>query len=602
MLKKMEKKKIFTTVIVGVCLIVVGYLGYVFFVANRLEFKENEKLFLAGATKYYDFNPTKLPSVNGFREVSLDDMYKGKWVDVLKVNNKMCEGDSFIRVINDNGNYRYITYLKCGRYESKIDKEKPEIILNGDDTVIVHLNSTYQDAGIKEVKDNKDKISPSDVLIDASKVNTSKVGTYEVSYKVQDKTHNIGKSTRKVIVAETLSDNIKRNKGEKFVYTGEADDNYVLFSGMMFRIVSTDGDGNVKLITDNTISNVNYGDNDLGFKDSNIYTWLNEYFYNNLNSESRKYMKEVTWCYDNQENPGIIDTCNNSVNAKVGLLSVSEYERAKVNNRSYLTQIARYAFLNKQSDNDVWITNIYNDNALSTIKTSDLIGVRPVIVLDKSIFLTGGNGSIADPFKLQDYTYAKENDKLNTRLIGEYVRYSGYNFRISDIDDDGNIKLTAVDLLENKNNQTFISASFDSEVIKPNPNEKGNLYYNLNENAINYITDDLIVSHEYKIPMFELGKKYNKFKTTKIKSKISVPASYEMFSAVSRGTNNIVVYWLSDYSEDGVVTIVNGNNGIAFNVSVSDFNKNALKIVIYLSSTTKIASGKGTVSNPYYVR
>ena len=593
------KKKYLTILIIGIVLIGIGYLGYDVFVASKLEFQENERLFLEGVKKYYDFNPTKLPSVNGYREVSLDDMYDGKWVQILKVNNKLCDGTSFMRVINDNGNYRYITYLKCDKYKSSVDSTKPEIILNGEDTVIVHLNTTYQDSGIKEVKDNKDKLTSSDVVIDTSKVDTSKVGTYKVDYKVYDKTYNVGKTSRTVIVAETLSDNIIRNKGANFTYIGDIDDNYVLFSGMMFRIVGVDNEGNIKLITDNVVSNVSYGEND--YKESNIYTWLNEYFYNHLNENSKKYMKEVTWCYDNQENPGTIDTCNNSVNAKVGLLSVSEYERAKVNNRSYLTQVARYYLLNKQIDNNIWIPDIHTENTLATVKSSDLVGVRPSIVLDKSIFLTGGNGTLDNPFKLQDYTYGVENDKLNTRLIGEYVHFSGYNFRISEIDNSGNERLTAVDLLERENG--LVSARYgDVEKIKPDVNQEGNLFYDLNNNAINYITEDLLISHEYEIPVFELGKKYNELETTTIKSKISVPASYEMFSAVNKGTNNAVIYWLSDYSEDGIATIVNGNNGIAFNLSRSIFEDNALKIVIYLKDSVKIVSGKGTINNPYHVR
>ena len=112
------------------------------------------------------------------------------------------------------------------------------------------MNTTYQEPGIKEVKDNKDKLTSSDVAIDTSKVNTSKVGTYKVDYKVYDKTYNVGKTSRTVIVAETISDNIIRNKGANFTYIGDIDDNYVLFSGMMFRIVGVDNEGNIKLITE----------------------------------------------------------------------------------------------------------------------------------------------------------------------------------------------------------------------------------------------------------------------------------------------------------------------------------------------------------------
>jgi len=597
------KKKYITISIMGIFLLVLGFVSYNLFVKSRLVFKENERLFLNGVKEYYDFNLTKLPDNGGYKEVSLADMYKGKWVDILKVGKNMCDETSFVRVINNNDKYRYITYLQCGKYKSEIDSEKPQIVLNGEDTVVIHLNSTYKDGGVKKVTDNKDKLSIENVVIDSSKVNTSKVGTYEVSYKVYDKNYNIGRTSRTVIVAETLSENIKKKKGDNYTYVGDADDNFVLFSGMMFRIVNIDNEGNIKLIADNTISNVSYGDNNLGFKDSNIYTWLNQYFYNSLNKKSMKYVKETTWCYDDQKTAGIISTCNNSIKGKVGLLTVSEYEKAKVNNRSYLTQTSRYYLLNKQDFDKVWITDLYADNALITMNSTDLVGIRPVIVIDKNIFLTSGNGTFNDPYKLQDYTYGKENDKLNTRLIGEYVHYSGYDFRISEVDEDNNIKLVAVDLLETNDHQRFLTALIDNEEnLKPDISKEGNLYYKLNNDIINYIIEDLIVKHDFEIPVYEFRKGYNKLENTKINSKISIPASFELFSGVNSYSNNEVIYWLSDYSEDGIITIVNGNNGIAFNADLSNFPENALKIVIYLNSDVKITSGYGTINSPYYVR
>jgi len=596
-----NKKKILTIALIGIILVTIGYFGYTLFTKNRLEFKMNEKLFLQGVEKYYDYNPSKLPSDGGYREVSLDDMYKGKWVKILNVNNKICEGTSFVRVINDKGNYRYITYLKCDKYSSSIDTTKPEIVLNGEDKVVVNLNSTYQDAGIKEVKDNVDRLTINDVEVDTSKVNTNKIGTYEVNYKVYDKSYNVSKLTRTVIVAETLSNNIKRNKGENYTYTGEIDDNYVLFSGMLFRIVNIDNEGNIKLITDNLISNVSYGEEE--YKDSNIYNWLNEYFYNNINEKSKQYMKEVTWCYDNQETPIVIDTCNSQVNAKVGLLSVSEYEKSKVNNASYLIQKHKYMMLNKKTDTSIWVNDVASNNNYNNMASTSLLGVRPVIVLDKSIYLTSGSGTKEDPFKLQDYTYGLENDNLNTRLIGEYVHYSGYDFRINNIDKDGNIKLVAKDLLIKDTTSGFVTVSYQEEdVIKPNVKEEGNLYYKLNNDALNYIRDNLIIKHEFEIPVFEIGLKYNEYKKNTITSKISLPASYELFSSFNNTSNNNIIYWLSDYNEDGTAAILNTANGIAFNLSYKTFPQNGIKPVIYLKNNVKIASGKGTVSSPYYVR
>ncbi len=602
--EKLRKNKYFKVVLVLLIILLVGWLIYSLFIEKRLIFQENEKQFLEGVKNYYDSNSLELPKEGGYREKRLSEM--GSWVDQLYVPKKKqaCDGDSFVRVINEDGKYRYVTYLKCGKYESNTDHESPSIVLNGEDSVVVHLNATYEDEGVKEVKDNHGKIDPSKVKIDTSSVDTSKVGTYEVNFRVYDKNYNTATAKRTVVVAETLSARIQRENGIAYTYTGAEAENYVLFSGMMWRILKLDEDGNIAIITDNNIANLYYSNYGEDYKDSNVYHWLNDYFYGNINENSKQYILDATWCYDNQENAGIISTCNSSVKAKVGLLSVSDYEKSKEENRSYLVDNARFILLNKQSDEEVWISDIYNDNALGNYNVQDLSGVRPVIYLSKDIYVTAGEGSQDNPYKLQDYTYAKENAPLNSRLVGEYVVYSGYNFRIAGSDSDGNVKLVGVDLLENVAEYQLLVAGYSSnlEKITPNTQEEGNLYNELEEKAINYISDKSIVSHEYEIPVYESGKQYDQLEKQKITLKVGLPASYEMFSGLNMSADNYQIYWLSDYNESGIVTIVNGNNGLAFHLSVGTFPDNAIKPVIYVKKDLKIASGKGTILDPYYVR
>ena len=59
---------------------------------------------------------------------------------------------------------------------------------------------------------------------------------------------------------------------------------------------------------------------------------------------------------------------------------------------------------------------------------------------------------------------------------------------------------------------------------------------------------------------------------------------------------------MSDYTENGMATIINTANGLGFSISYKTFPDNGVKPVIYLTKDAKIASGNGSVSNPYYVR
>lgn len=583
----------------------IGWGIYILFVQGMLQFQKNEKAFVEGVKKYYEYNPTKLPDEGGYKELQLSEMFQGSWVKSLYVpkKNQLCDGDSFVRVVNQNGEYRYITYLKCGKYESKIDHSAPEIVLNGDETIVIHLGETYQDPGVREVKDNHDNIEVSSVKVDTSKVDTSKMGTYQVTYRAYDANYNVARKTRTVVVAETLSAHIQKEKGAGFVYTGAADDNYVMFSGMLWRIVQLDQEGNLGLITDNNIANVAYGMNDVAYSDSNVYKWLNQYFLSQIQENSQKYLLDTKWCYDDMSNVKDTISCNSSVTAKVGLLSLENYEKSKVNNRSYLVNQARFYMLNRPNGQNVWVSDIYNEQALLTSNTEDVIGVRPVVYLTKDIFVTSGAGTYEDPYKLQDYLYAKENDLLNTRLVGEYVVYSGYTFRVAGKDEDGNTKLVGVGLLQNSSDNELVVLGYDEKSkIAPNTSENGNLYYLLNQDALNYISETSLVTHEFEVPVYAFREDWDQLKKVKVTSKIGLPASYEMFAGLNRSSSDYQIYWLSDYSEDDIISILNGNNGVAFHLNRETFPQNGIKPVIYLKSNLKIASGKGTVANPYYLR
>lgn len=78
------------------------------------------------------------------------------------------------------------------------DIEKPVIKLSGESEMTVYLGGTYEEPGY-EVNDNCDKDLKEKVKVEGS-VDTSKEGTYEITYKVKDSSENETKVTRKVSV------------------------------------------------------------------------------------------------------------------------------------------------------------------------------------------------------------------------------------------------------------------------------------------------------------------------------------------------------------------------------------------------------------------
>lgn len=93
------------------------------------------------------------------------------------------------------------------------DFTTPIILLNGPSTVKLNQGDTFNDLGVQEVKDDKDKLSVADVeisyeyydgenTVEVSSIDTSKVGIYYIYYKIGDSSGNVGVSTRTVLISK----------------------------------------------------------------------------------------------------------------------------------------------------------------------------------------------------------------------------------------------------------------------------------------------------------------------------------------------------------------------------------------------------------------
>ena len=86
----------------------------------------------------------------------------------------------------------------CTLHKEAPDTVKPEIKLNGNATITIKLNEKYEDPGAT-ASDNKDGNLTDKIKI-SGKVDTSKPGTYTITYTVEDSSGNKATVTRTVIV------------------------------------------------------------------------------------------------------------------------------------------------------------------------------------------------------------------------------------------------------------------------------------------------------------------------------------------------------------------------------------------------------------------
>lgn len=601
-LKKNVKKKHLILLGVGLVFILVGYLSWDLYFSKHYIFREQEENFLERVKNYYNYHSVYLPKEGKIKVMTLEDMYEKGQMDALNVpkSDKLCDTDSWVKVYNDGKEYHYYTYLHCGKYESKVDHEGPEIILKGDNPLYINLNDDYSELGIVKVVDNKDgKIDISKVEIDNSKVNTKKVGKYTVTYTVRDKLNNETKVTRKVVVARNLTNTVRNSTGESNYYQGDVNNNYILFSGMMYRIINANSDGTVTLISNQNLNNLRADYEN--YENSNVDKYLNNEYLDIIHDKS--YLVDTEFCVGGIESRDKTDTvCSQKVTRKVGVLSYQDFLNTLVNGSSYLCTQYNYLLANKVSDSI--LTAGGDNNCTSVIENISLPSIRPVITLKSDLLILSGDGTREKPYKLNDYSYGKQQDKINTRLVGEYVNYSGMVFRIVDIDKDKNVKLIAVDAMKINNKNKFLLLKVpDTDSYVFNTKDSNNPGYIINNDFIDYINDTDLLKTKYQVPLNVTSLKYSEYKNSGSgEAKLVLPTTYGLFSGVQTSDSAGFYLYLDKSNNDKNVFYVNCINGRVFEDKANIFGEYAVKIVTTVKGDLLIRSGKGTLESPYYIR
>ena len=117
----------------------------------------------------------------------------------------------------------------CDKHTKAQDTEKPVITLKGEATVTVKLKSEYKDAGAT-ASDKVDGDLTSKIKIEikkdgkiVEKIDTTKVGTYTITYSVTDAAGNTATKTRTVkIVEQNTNTNTNTNTITNTTTTGNS--------------------------------------------------------------------------------------------------------------------------------------------------------------------------------------------------------------------------------------------------------------------------------------------------------------------------------------------------------------------------------------------
>lgn len=584
-----------------ITLLIIALFIWFIMVQPLITFCTNEEKMTQAAKKYFQDHQDKLPKDNDVSRITLDELYKGKYLKesfyIPYTKDNCNQNESWVKVRKKGNEYKYYTYLKCGELNSLVDNKGPKITLAGPSEITINIGDKYKEQGVESVVDNRDgQIPPQKVKI-SGKVNTSKVGNYEITYSIEDSLKNKTEVVRKVKVVSKLKNAVLKNANNRGYYVGSNAQNYIMIAGMLFRIMSIDNN-NVKIVASEDIANVNY---------NGIEDWL-DYYISEFPEKSKNLLVKNEYCNMSLTNSNLDTTQCISFTKKryAYLASVVDINRTTDNTGTYLKPATMSWLANEKNNQEAYVTrNIFYGQttptpAISANKLNNY-GVRPVITIKGSSLIKSGVGTIEDPYVLEDHVEPKEFDKLNTRVIGEYLDYSNILWRISEIMPDGTIKIITDENISDTTD--FLKISYDESINKKvyNPTQKGNIAYYINNDVTKYIDTTYLVEKTITVPIYKDNILYGKeIETVRYKALLSAPNMYEIFSAHTM-RNTMSSYWVLNSStkeyHKGVVNEV----GVVPTGEISDFDKHGIRLVAYLNAKTYITSGKGSINDPYQI-
>ena len=371
-------------------------------------------------------------------------------------------------------------------------------------------------------------------------------------------------------------------------YIGKVEDNYLEYSGILFRIVGIDKDNNIKAISDSNLT-LMYSGLEKEFDKSYVYKWLNKsdekysgVFENNMDSTD-KYLTNTYLCDDVVSDLKNINCEKNNNALKITLLSLYDYASAG-GTESYLNNGESYYLSTIDDKNNNYFINTTGDVGLNKI-SSKIYGVRPVITIKNDVALMHGDGSKTSPYAVIE----KSISKLSDVYISKYINYSGNTYRV--ISTGENVKIALSDNI--KDGDKYLEKTFGG---------KNNIYSTTKKTIGEYLNNtyyksiknnDLIVKSSYGIGSNTL----DNLDYTAVYSKTN--------------TFNIGMLTLGDMFISDTKNVLTMNRGIESSMIINVINKDGnvfgdliaskyeVRPTMYLKGDINIVSGDGSIDSPY---
>jgi len=395
-----------------------------------------------------------------------------------------------------------------------------------------------------------------------------------------------------IVEANTLAKNLKENNRDilkninnEYYFNGEVNDNYVSYSGILWRVIKIGENNVITLVSDNSLTMLAFG-KEKDYKESYINMWLNNndtdysgMLEKNLNSMVT-YLKQTDLCLD------VFDEVNNSscndINNDyyISLLSVEDYINTGAGN-GFINTKENFYLSNMTNKNEVWYVN--SDGKMNTSDGTDIYGVKAVIKFKENLNLASGTGSKEDPYVIE----------TNLGLFGSYVKLDEDMWRVIDVNED-NLKLMYNDYM--KDGEDYISYKYSNYNANYDDSKYGTLAYYNNKTFLNKLSyKNMIVKSNYSNGYY--GKE-NNFDYADTLSK-TVNTSVSMVSVgdiiLNHELSNYFTLTSSSKKNNFIYTIQKDSNPYSKIISSANY------VVPVITISKDNLEGTGTLSDPLKV-
>ena len=583
----------------------------------------------------YAFFKTQLSGTEGVVKVGELELVLNETSEGIKLDNAIGLSDSeglsldsstFKLINNGSKAVDYIIYLDdntIGDTDTRIDDKYLKYNLNKNGinsgpsmlTSIGKSPKRILDSGTIEGKGTNEYSLNLWITSDVDGNYSGQVFSGKLRVEVSQKSPTVSE----ILLANISKDNLYDDGTDTFI-TGENPNNYIWYSGKLWRAVSINNEEKtIKLVTQWNISAIAYSNGSAYFENSYVKEWLNDTsvdgFLGNLRDPDKFIVTDSVWDATIASSVlGSIKRPNGTktVTSPVGFLNVYEYQesfRGTTYSNGYLNNGLSWWNLTPVSSSNVVIVDHFG---LAPDRLSSYAyGVRPSINLKSNIKIVKGNGTKGNPYRLKgDNDTNLQETLLSSRYSGEYVLFGNDENNLYRIVSHENGSLTKI-VSEKplKNSGKFIERVFGGDSTFSSSNTIGSF---LNGDYLtNYVDSKYINMIEDNTTWYlgtvgdgisyKLAKYTNTTDNILTSSTANAKVGLLRFGELMTGQFDIFgytrSYWtLTPYNSDIISVDGYGNRRI-----LGVRNVDGIRPSLNLKSKVIITSGNGTLQNPFQI-